>query len=216
MVPKIEPKSKFGKWLLKYRLKIILFSFVVVIPVVFVVALYVGDYLRHSSVDFEGKVISNFKTSYMTEETSTNHQIINLETNEVIVQIKLIDYLIPEYYDDTNGHYTFKVKYEVKSGSHIHAMSAKFILQTDWINARSNVTNIPMSETFGTNRRISFNHVLPQAPLWFIDVKAPYLYVELEYHIDLALGQEETVVHYFKTYLGNITPTNVTDAQNNS
>jgi hypothetical protein len=216
MVPKIEPKSKFGKWLLKYRLKIILFSFIVVIPVVFVVALYVGDYLRHSSVDFEGKKISNFKTSYMTVESETNHQIINLETNEVIVQIKLIDYLIPEYYDDTNGHYTFKVKYEVKSGSHIHAVSAKFILQTDWINARSNVINVPMTETFGTNRRISFNHVLPQAPLWFVDVKAPYLYVELEYHVDLALGQEETVVHYFKTYLGNITPTNVTDAENNS
>jgi|SRR5690554_1837504 len=211
MLPKHEPQSKFGRWLLKYRLKIILFSFIVLIPVIFVIALYVGDYLKYKNVDFDGNTTSNFQSTYITLEAETNHQIINLETNEVIIQIKLIDYLIPEYYDDTDGHYTFKVRQTVKTGKHVHEISAKFIIQTDWINAKSNVTTVPMTTTFGTNRKISFNHVLPQSPLWFVNVTDPYLYVELEYHVELALDQEETVTHYFRTYLGDITPTTVTD-----
>lgn len=213
MLPKHQPQSKFGKWLLKYRLKIILFSFVILIPIIFVIALYVGDYLRYKSVEFNDNVVSKFQTSYITYEDETNHEMINLETDEVLIQIKLIDYMTLEYYDDTNGHYTFKVRHEVKSGAHIHELKVNFVIQTDWVNAKSDVVPVPLTTTFGTNRRIAYNHVLPQSPLWFVNVTDPYLYVEVEYHIEYAMDHEETVNHYFKTYLGDITPTTITDQQ---
>lgn len=213
MLPKHQPHSKFGKWLLKYRLKIILFSFVILVPIVFVIALYVGDYLRYKNVEFNDNVVSKFQTSYITLEDETYHQIINLETDEVLIQIKLIDYMTLEYYDDTNGHYTFKVRHEVKSNAHIHDIKVNFVIQTNWVNAKSDVIPVPLSTTFGTNRRIAYNYVLPQSPLWFVTVTDPFLYVEVSYQKEYAMNHEETVHHYFKTYLGDITPTTVTDQE---
>lgn len=213
MLPKHQPHSKFGKWLLKYRLKIILFSFVILVPILFVIALYVGDYLRYKNVEFNDNVVSKFQTSYITLEDETYHQIINLETDEVLIQIKLIDYMTLEYYDDTNGHYTFKVRHEVKSNAHIHDIKVNFVIQTNWVNAKSDVIPVPLSTTFGTNRRIAYNYVLPQSPLWFVTVTDPFLYVEVSYHKEYAMDHEETVHHYFKTYLGDITPTTVTDQE---
>lgn len=213
MLPKHQPHSKFGKWLLKYRLKIILFSFVILVPIVFVIALYVGDYLRYKNVEFSDNVVSKFQTSYITLEDETYHQIINLETDEVLIQIKLIDYMTLEYYDDTNGHYTFKVRHEVKPNAHIHDIKVNFVIQTHWVNAKSDVIPVPLSTTFGTNRRIAYNYVLPQSPLWFVTVTDPFLYVEVSYHKEYAMDHEETVHHYFKTYLGDITPTTVTDQE---
>lgn len=206
MVPKHTPNSKFGRWLLKYRLKLILFAFIVIIPVTFVIALYLGDYLKYKNVDFDGNNVSQFQSTFITTEDESNHEIINLETDELLIQIKLMDMLVPEYYDDTNGHYTFKARQEVKSGKHIQELTVKFVVQAEWINAKSAVTTIPLTNTFGTDRKISFNHILPQSPLWFVNVDAPYLYVEVVYHIELALDQEETVTHYFKTYVGDLTP----------
>src|SRR5690554_6383589 len=104
MLPKHQPHSKFGKWLLKYRLKIILFSFVILVPIIFVIALDVGDYLRYKDVEFNDNVVSKFQTSYITLEDETNHQMINLETDEVLIQIKLIDYMKLEYYDYNNEY----------------------------------------------------------------------------------------------------------------
>lgn len=57
MVFKYILNFKFGRWLLKYWLKFILFVFIVIILVIFVIVLYLGDYLKYKNVDFDGNVV---------------------------------------------------------------------------------------------------------------------------------------------------------------
>ncbi|CDR31081.1 Uncharacterised protein [Acholeplasma oculi] len=214
MLPKHQPQSKFGKWLLKYRLKLFLFIFIIVVPVTFIIALYLGDYLKYKNVDFGNDIQSNFLSSYITYEDETNHEIINLETPDLIVQVKLISFHIPEFYDETNGHYTIRAKYKTKNNVHIHGFETVFLLQTDWMNAKSEPLNMALTENFSTNRMISFNHILPHQPLWFVEVQKPNLYSKITYHIELAMDQEVTVNYYFRTDLLGLTPSTVIDENN--
>lgn len=214
MLPIHEPRSKFGKWLLKYRFLIIILTFVIVIPVAFVIALYVGDYLKYRSVSFDDTLISDFNSTYITTEDTTLHEEINLETNDLIIKIKLKSILVPEYYDDTNGAYTFRAKYQPKSGRTVSALTTTMILQTDWINMKSNPKNLNLTESYSSIQIISFNHILPSYPLWFVTVQRPHLYVKISYHLTIGMSQEEIKTFYFKTDLTNLIPSDITDLNN--
>ncbi|WP_025724623.1 hypothetical protein [Acholeplasma granularum] len=214
MVPAHKPSSKFGKWLLKYRLKLILFSFLVIIPIIFVVSLYLGDYLRNKNVIFDETKITNFKSTSLIQEDLTNHDVIQLHTDDVVIEIKLINYNYINYYDETDGKFVFKTRYYEKTNKTINNLKVDLVIQTDWINAKSIQQNIPTTKTFGSDKSISFNHVLPQKPLLFISVNHPNLYVKVSYNLSLPLDQVESKTHYFKTYLGDVTPTTITDLEN--
>ncbi len=211
MLPKHEPQSKFGKWLLKYRLLITVFLFVFLVPLAFIVALYLGDYLKYQSVVFGEDTISDFESTYITIEENTNHEEINLETDELIYKIKLVSIVIPEFTDDP-GSYSFRVKYEAKPNKTVSAISATLILQTEWIDAKSQPRNVSTGLNYGSVQPVTFNKILPVSPLWFVTVERPYLYVKITYQIAISMGQQETRTHYFKTNLVGLTPSTVIDA----
>ncbi len=214
MLPIHEPRSKFGKWLLKYRFLIIIITFVTIIPIAFVTALYVGDYLKYKTVMFDETPVSEFLGTYITHEETSFHEEINLETNDLIVKIKLKSITVPEYYDDTNGAYTLRVKYQAKSGRTISALSSTMILQTDWVNMKSSPKNININETYSSIQTISFNHILPANPLLFVSVQRPHLYVRISYHLTIGMAQEEIKTYYFKTDLTNLVPSDIVDLNN--
>jgi len=213
MLPKHEPSSKFGKWLLKHRLLIVIFSFVVIVPIAFVVALYLGDYLKYQTVDFGNDPVSSFNTNYyITTEETTGHQIINFETPELTYHIKWVSYLVPEFKEDP-GNYVFKVKYTEKPSKLVSSVNGTFVLQTLWIDAKSAPKSIVASESFGTNQTINYEFKLPQSPLWFVTVERPYVYIKLTYNSEIGMNQSEVKTHYLKIDLAGLTPSAVIDAQ---
>ncbi|MBN3490574.1 hypothetical protein JV173_03495 [Acholeplasma equirhinis] len=207
MLPKHEPTSKFGKWLNKYRLLIILILFIVVVPVAFVVSLYLGDYLKYKAVTFGNESITEFQGYELLTEDDTNHQVITIKTTDLTYSIKWMSYTTP-LYDDETGTYVFRVKYEEHSNKFVSNVQATLILQTQWINAKSQPKPIVTQETYSTNQNINFNYVLPKSPLWFVTVEMPDLYVKLSYDIQYGLGTIETKVSYHKIDLINLIPAN--------
>ncbi|VEU82576.1 hypothetical protein [Acholeplasma hippikon] len=212
MVPLHQPKSTFGKWLLKYRLILTILGIFILVPAAFVIALYVGDYLKYQKVTFDDVVVSKFEKSYLTTESSTNHEEINLENADLIVKIKLDSFLIPEYYDES-GYYTFKAKYVEQVNKLVSSVQITLVLQTDWMDAKSNPYSISLSKNYSSQHSVAFNHILPQSPLWFVKVERPNLYVKVTYQIDLGLGQTELREAFFKTSLVGLTPS--TEIDNN-
>lgn len=215
MVPKAQPRSKFGVWLLKHRFIIIISMFVLLIPIAFVIALYVGDYLRYQNVTFEeGEVVSNFRTmDYTNEDTDDAHEVLVMETQHVIIYAKLMNIIVPEYIDELDvGRYEFQFRYETKGSVTLQSINIRALLQTDWVDARSEqVINLqPPRDAWSTTRNIDFKYQLPVYPLWFVKVERPLLYVHLSYTYQSGFNTE-TVSTYFKGNLTYITPVNELD-----
>jgi hypothetical protein len=212
MIPKHEPRSSFGAWLLKYRLLIIIITFVVVIPIAFVAALYIGDYIKYKDVDFslpnaqEKEIVSTFLDAKIKLEDETEHQVIVFENDDLIIYIKL-DEIVKQQYVDTNGFYKFYTRWESKRGNDISNVNVTFILQTQWINAKSSPVTFPLNKTYpNAPREIIFNAKLPQSPLWFVTVERPDLYVKVTYDREIGLTGSEAQKVYFKSSLLGITP----------
>lgn len=206
MVPLHQPKSSFGKWLLKYRLLITLLSIFILIPVIFVIALYVGDYLKYKKVSFDDQVITQFESTSLTYEQETLHEEINLVNTDLIVKIKLESILVPEYSDET-GNYVFKSKYEEVPNKSVSNVRITMILQTDWMDAKSQPYQTSLAKSYGSSTQmLIFSEMLPTSPLLFVKVERPHLYVKVTYDINLGLGQNETREVYYKAVLKGLTP----------
>lgn len=212
MIPKHEPRSSFGAWLLKYRLLIILSTFIILIPIAFVAALYIGDYLKYKEVNFSlpnaevQDLRSEFETSTLITEDETNHQVIKMENSDLIIYIKLDDILVREYVD-THGYYKFFTKWESKRGNDTTGVNVTFVLQTQWINGKSAPLSFAPTKTYPNNsREVTYDTILPQTPLWFVTVESPDLYVKVTYTSSFGLGGSEQKTAYFKASLLGITP----------
>lgn len=212
MIPKHEPKSSFGAWLLKYRLTIILLTFIILIPIAFVAALYIGDYLKYKEVNFaqpsaeQSELVSEFQTSTLIIEEETEHQVIKLENSDLIIYIKLDDILVQEYVD-THGYYKFFTKWESKRGNDISGVNLTYVLQTQWINGKSLPHSFAPTKTYPNNpREITYDVILPQSPLWFVTVERPDLYIKVTYTSSYGMGGSEQKTSYFMASLLGITP----------
>ncbi len=212
MIPKHEPRSSFGAWLLKYRLAIILFSFIILIPIAFVIALYVGDYLKYKEVNFapanaqQSEIVKEFETSDLVIEDDTEHQVIKYENSDLIIYIKIDEILVREFID-THGFYKIFAKWESKRGNDISGVSLTVVLQTQWINGKSAPLTFSPAKTYPNNpREITYDAKLPQSPLWFVTVERPDLYVKVSYTSTFGLGGSGPKTNYFKSSLLGITP----------
>lgn len=211
MVPLHQPNSSLGKWLLKYRLIIAIVSIFILVPAAFVIALYVGDYLKYQKVTFDQVVVKDFQSTYITTDEALNHQEINLENSDVLVKIKLDSYNVPAYYDET-GDYTFRAKYVEKANKAVSNLQITMILQTEWMDAKSAPYQTSIAKNYNAQYKITFNQILPHSPLWFVNVERPVLYVKVSYQIELGLGQTEIRESYYKANLvGLIATSEVTN-----
>ncbi|WP_026400160.1 hypothetical protein [Acholeplasma equifetale] len=212
MANKVKKQSNFKSWLLKYRVKIGLALLLITLPVAYVTALYLGNYIRYNEVEFDGEKISSFEKTYITIEDETNHEIINLETNDLIIQIKLVEIKQPQY--ENPGYYTFKAKVVDKTDHLIENVQITMILSTKWMNAKSQPRSLYPTNNFSSNISLDFKERLPKSPLWFVTVHQPHLYVKVSYQTPIALEQVKSITHYFSTDLYGLTPSVIVDNQN--
>ena len=212
-----KPQSNISKWLLKYRLIILLVGLLVVVPIITVTSLYVVNYSKNKKVVFDDKTITNFKSTYFTIEDDTDHQEINLETDDLIVKIKVMsikkpifDVANPEH-EDEKGNYVFKAKVVKKGSAEISNVSISLVLQTDWLNSKSDVKTFSLGNSYSSNQTINYNQYLPKSPLWFVKVENPNLYVKLTYNVAIGLGGSNKKEYYFKNDLKEVIPASVID-----
>lgn len=211
MIQTHKPSSAFGKWLMKYRMIIIIASFFILVPIVFVVSLYLGDYLRNKDVNFGDIRAKNIKDSTLVIEESTSHEVITLDSNDLTVSIKLKSILKPEYIDEV-GNYKFKVKYATKNNKSISNLSVSLVLHTQWIDTTSDVKAVNPSTSYGSDQSITYSHILPRTPLPFVTITSPDLYVMVTYQVESVLGSMETYTTFYKVNLKGLTPSDVIDA----
>ncbi|MFA5692045.1 MAG: hypothetical protein WC907_00385 [Acholeplasmataceae bacterium] len=211
-----KPKSSISKWLLKYRLMILLIAVLFVIPLITITTLYVVNYTKYQKVVFNDKTIKNFKSSYITIEDEKEHYEINFEMDHLIVKVKVMSIKKPIYdvkdpeHEDERGNYIFQAKYVKKGNSNVSNVSLSLILQTDWFDAKSDVKTFNLSTNYSSNQTVAFNQYLPKRPLWFVTVNSPILYAKVSYDLELGIGSDNKS-NYFKNNLKEIIPSNIID-----
>lgn len=190
-------KKSFTSWLHKNRLKVVILSFAIVIPITLIVLAYVGTY-------------ANSRKLYMdTEKPETlinSKEIIKIDdVTELNLNIELTEIVLPKLNEDkelSGGTYRFNVSYTPTVSSQFESVSATFILQTPWLKYRSsNVTR-----TLSTNDSsflVQFNYVLPKRTLIFINVERPDLYIKLDIK---RANTDFTTTYYIRHSLLDETP----------
>lgn len=212
--------SKLTNWLTKYRLIILLVGALIIIPLITLTTFVVVNVNKYTTVTFNETNVKKFKSSYITIEDETLHQEINLETDELIVKIKIVDIVKPLFdvkepsHQDERGSYTFKAKYQLKGSDTISNVVITLILQTDWLDAKSDPRNITLSTKYSNNQTLQFNQFLPKKAFGIINVKNPNLYIKLSYNVGLGLGESDQKEYYFKNNLKNYVTTNQIDEEN--
>ena len=202
---KLKPsKSKnLFSFIHQYRLKIVLFSFFVIVPIVFVISLYTATYQTYKKVHFDVEVgadtvfINQFMKMDEIEEfdfsftwAELKNPKLNLETDEL-----------------EGGYYKFQMHYTPKSNYQITNLRVTPVLQTMWVDMRSRGNIVSLSTT-AKAFVINFNYDLPITPLWFVKVTDPVLYLRFEYTYQTA-GTPVNKTIYVRILLDDITPIKV-------
>lgn len=214
-----KPKSNIGKWLIKYRLMILLIAVLFIVPVITITTLYVVNYTKYQKVQFNDKTVTNFKSSYITIEDEKEHYEINFEMDHLIVKVKIMSIKKPIYdvkdpqHEDERGNYIFQAKYVKKGNSNVSNVSLSLVLQTNWFDAKSDVKTFNLNTNYSSNQIVTFNQYLPKSPLWFVRVNSPILYAKVSYDLEIGIGKDNKSA-YFKNDLKGIVPSNIIDEEN--
>lgn len=206
-MPKQQIKRSKSKkillWIHLNRIKIVMFSFFVVLPIVFVTTLYISTYTTYKKVHFDSEV---------TGETKYIKEFIEMDA------IKEFDFIFawtelrnPKLSTISNelegGYYRFQMHYTPVSGYQISNLKVTPVLQTMWSDMRSISAPVTLLTT-PKNVLVNFNYELPDSPLWFVTVTDPMLYLKLEYTYTTASTPISKTV-YVRIDLSDLTPNKV-------
>jgi hypothetical protein len=197
-----QVKPNFWKWLHKNRTKVVLYTFLTVIPLALIFTAYYGAYSSNNKVHFDAE---------QTAETIFIKDFIKSdEIDALTLNITWTALRSPDANDEgklVNGYYDFKVYYTPKSGYTLTSVQATPVLQTGWTNIRSlgNPISVPQTMPVNYNMRIPFNFELPVRPLWFVEVEEASLYLKVTYTYTSASNNITKTV-YVQYDLIDITP----------
>lgn len=194
-----QTKPSFWKWFHKNRIKVALYTFLIVVPITLILTAYIGAYTNNNKVHFDVEV---------TEETTYVKDFIsNDDIDALLIHIEWIALKSPEENEEGvlfNGYYDFNIRYEAKEGYSINNVAVTPVLQTPWTNIRSMGTQ----QNLTTNNRlfrVIFNFELPVNPLWFVTVDEANLYLKVDYTFTSA-GSPITKTVYVMYPLEDVSP----------
>jgi len=195
-------KFHLGQFLYKYKIKLLLAFFLVVIPVFIVVSIYLGRSRATTTIHFNAEQTSETKT-LRDREFSTN-----LELDAMKLEIEWIELREPDLNDENeyyNGSYSFRITYTPNQGYQINALKITAVLQTKWLLARGYLAETRFTSQ-STTLRVPFNYSLPQRELLFFKVTDPTLYLKVIYTQSSILGDNDSTPYYLKLNLKNENP----------
>ncbi len=198
MKKKIAPvKLGFWGWIHKYRLKIVALSFIIIVPLALLAAVYIGSFANNRKIYFDAEktdetvVISKYRKinpDKLTLNSQFYYEIedLNNEFDLFIMWDQLhIPYLNVESGNLDYGSYRFRIYYKPNEGETINQMSVSTLLQTDWTSIRQLGPTIAVLQTVpnANNVLIQFNYRLPKQPLPLVKVETPHLYLRVIYQV---------------------------------
>lgn len=172
--------------------------FVVVIPLILVIFMYVQSYTRSQRVSFD---TSSSDPMYVNEFIAIDElKGLSLDVEWDVLQLPTSN----EQGELTGGYYRFKIRYNPDENTSISSVSVTPVLQTDWADLSVVGETINLTTAY-TDMLIEFNHTLPISPLFFVKVTDPNLYLKLTYlHVIAGLQTQKTI--YIKYPLHNLYP----------
>lgn len=197
-----QEKLTFGQFIVKYRIKILLAFFIIIVPIFIVSTIYIGRYNATTKIYFSQELTNETKTIKAKDFTT------NLELEPFNLTILWDSITTPninnldEYY---GGSYSFKIDYTVNEGYTINAVKVAAVLQTKWVLARG-FLNETRYNSQSITLNVPFNHVLPMRDLIFFNIKDPILYLKVVYLHPTSLGEAESTPYYIKLDLKNLNP----------
>jgi hypothetical protein len=198
-----QKKIGFWAWIHQNRIKIAGFLFIVILPVAFVIAVYVGAYANNNKVHFDAEVTA--QTNYVRSFLDTD------ELEAITLSIDWTELKNPSETTDpvgyTGGYYKFSAYYTAKEGYNVGNVSITPVLQTKWTDMRSMIAQQSLS-TSVRSFQIDFNFDLPTRPLWFVNVTDPVLYLKVDYTYQTPTGQINKT-EYVSIDLSSLSPDRV-------
>ena len=202
-----KDKSKPSIWLFlhRYRSKIALALFFVVLPIILLIAAYVSPLVQSQRVIFDQEI---------TEESVTIRSFDRLEdVEDMTINFSWSSLTLPEEDDDGilfGGRYGFTMSYTLDAPYDISNVRVVISLQPRFTNIRDVSNEERLSSS--SDRTIFVNHNVnyPINPLWFVTIEEPTVYIRIMYEKGLA-GQLEpiTVTEYVRVSLKDELPENV-------
>lgn len=199
--------SKQSFWIKvhKYRVKIALSLFFIVLPIILLIAAYVSPLVQSQRVAFDQEI---------TEESEFIRSFGNLEDLEDInLSFSWTSLYLPEENEDgtlTGGSYGFTVGYTMDTPIDISSVRIVISLQPRFTNIRDVSSEERL--TLNSERQIFVNHNVnyPINPLWFVTIEDPTVYIKVMYEKGLA-GELEpiTVTEYVLVSLNDLVPEDV-------
>jgi len=214
----IPVKKTFWSWIHQNRLKIVLMSFLVVVPITLFLTIYIGSFVNNNKVHFD-QTISE-ETVYIKDFIKVNPSKLDVDASfyYTIDQIDEFEFYIrwdsftaPTVNSTTgdleNGNYKFKAFYKQNTGFVVSSLNVTPVLQTQWtdIRALGFSSAIQTSVPGSANININFNYRLPVTPLPFVKIESPMLYLRLNYVVQVS-GSPITRTAYLQFDLNQINP----------
>jgi len=197
-----DRKLNFWSWFHLNRIKLVVLSFLVIIPLTLILTAYIGAYTNNQKVHFDNEISET--TVYIKDFTNINDiDAFNLS----IVWQELKNPIEVEVVGETmltDGFYKFNMFYAPKTNYTVNSVNVTAVLKTPWTNVRYIATPAPLSTTV-RSVQVNFNHELPLRPLWFVEVSDPILYLKLDYTF-MAAGTQLSKTVYVAFPLENLNP----------
>jgi len=194
-----KPQMTFWKWLHAHRTKVVLLTFLIVVPIALIFTAYYGAYSSNKRVHFDQSVSGN--TEYVTEFVKPD------EIDELTLHVTWTALRSPDLNDEDElegGYYDFNIYYTVNQNFVISNVRVIPVLQTPWADMRSIGGESTLTQSV-RQVRVAFNFELPVKPLWFVTVDEANLYLKVSYTVQLQSYNVEKVA-YVIYELGDISP----------
>lgn len=198
----VAAQFNFWKWLHKNRIKVVTYSFLIIIPLTLLLTAYIGTYTTHTKVHFDQEVTEN--TEYISKFTDMDE----IDAFELSIDWKELKYPVLNEDDElSGGYYMFSMFYTAKQNYSVISMTVTPVLKTNWTDIRSMGNPVTLTPS-ARNVQIPFNYELPVKPLWFVTVEEPILYLKIDYTFVTATNEIAKTV-YIQFILSEINPDKV-------
>jgi len=214
-------KKSFWSWIHRYRLKIVLLSFIIVVPIALILTIYIGSFANNSKVHFDQTETA--ETVYIKDFIRINPEKLDVgddfyyiidQIDEVKIYLRWDQLILPVKNSETgnleNGAYKFKAYYTQNSGFVVSSFNVTPVLQTGWTDIRSIGSQVSIQNSIPANANINinFNYRMPVTPLLFVKIESPILYLKVNYAVQVS-GQPTAKTVYLQFDLDQINPRSV-------
>ncbi len=204
-MPKKQAQKTFWMKLHQNRLKVVTITFLVIAPILLVLALYIGSYIGGGRVYFEDT---------RTDSTEIITDFVGLDgIKHFELFIDWMELKLPAENaegDLDGGYYRFSVSYVLNGSYNVSEVKMTPVLQVPWSSTRSlgpetAISNLPRLMT------IPFNTLMPISPMLFVSVEEPVLYMKVTYLLTSVGGTDIENTEYVMFSLDGLNPENVLD-----